>query len=264
MKATFFLISTSDEAIPFCNVYVVNSNKGTLTDEDGRFFIADLTSNDTITISRIGYETRTIIVNLVDNNIDSIVLPKSSYSLGEVVVESGKLKNLRTVKLGRQEKRTNHYLQGNTYSSYQIATKIISPSKEDGILESVSIYIGSLAKNKFPFRLNIYDIDVNCNCPGDRLNFSEIIVSKVRKGWNNYKFDQAIEFPINGIFVSYEWLAADGTNSLQLYRHKLGIITSSESNYSFEKIGGQKWKHHSLMASNNFHLLFRATARIVK
>lgn len=265
-----FSATVVDEAqspIPYCNVFIVGSDFGTLTDENGQFTLTLPGLNglkaDTLSVSRLGYLPTTISLDEL-SEISFIKLKNiDHYELATVAVTASKLNGLRPKKFGRPERKTNHYLQGNTYESYEIASFIDNTSGHDGIISDLEIYIGKLAGNRFPFRLGIYALDTLCNCPGQQLNHKEIIISAPKRNWNKADVkEQSIIFPATGVFISYQWLFTDRKSHFALHRHNLGIVVSKETNLTFERIGGQQWAKSKFIAQNDFHLLMRLKAKI--
>lgn len=85
------VVDEQNETIPFANVVFVGSTVGTVSDENGKFYLeSDKTYNE-IEVSFIGYQTKKISVNKRDLNL-KIVLKEEDNTLDEVIVYSGKVK----------------------------------------------------------------------------------------------------------------------------------------------------------------------------
>lgn len=80
-----------DIAVPFANVLFKDSNKGTITDENGRFYLESDSNYDTLVISFVGYKTKEIPLEKRTTYEMKIVLEEESAELNEVVLFSGKL-----------------------------------------------------------------------------------------------------------------------------------------------------------------------------
>jgi hypothetical protein len=78
------------EPVAFANVIFKDSNEGTITNEDGRFYLESKETFDAIWVSFIGYELTTIPLTKKTTYDLSIVLKEEAASLDEVVVYSGK------------------------------------------------------------------------------------------------------------------------------------------------------------------------------
>lgn len=81
--------SYSAEALPFANITFLNSTTGTTTDMDGKFYLEGAEKYDSIQVSSIGYETKTIGVRAGRRNDIEIMLELKEYSMGEIVVLPG-------------------------------------------------------------------------------------------------------------------------------------------------------------------------------
>lgn len=85
------VVDQQNETIPFTNVVFVGSTVGTVSDENGKFYLESDESYSEIEISFIGYKTKKINVKSRDFNL-KIVLEEEDNQLDEVIVYSGKVK----------------------------------------------------------------------------------------------------------------------------------------------------------------------------
>ena len=76
--------ASTAEPLPFCHVAIQNSSIGTITNEDGVFSI-QVSPDDTLLISYIGYETASTTANELLSNND-ILLNSMAIDLGELTV----------------------------------------------------------------------------------------------------------------------------------------------------------------------------------
>lgn len=89
-KVSGYVYDDANEPVPFANVIFKNSTTGTITDENGKFYIEDDNLYDAIQVSFVGYETKEVILeNRVTYNLNVIIKEEASQ-LKEVVVYSGK------------------------------------------------------------------------------------------------------------------------------------------------------------------------------
>ncbi len=90
-KVKGVIIDEYDEPVAFANVIFKNSTKGTISDENGRFYLESNKTYPELEVSFLGYETK--IIPLKRNNFDmKIILKETANSLQEVVIYSGKIK----------------------------------------------------------------------------------------------------------------------------------------------------------------------------
>ena len=81
----------NDEPVPFANILFVNSIVGTVSDENGKFYLESEKTYTQIEISFIGYEKKIIDVKPRDFDL-TIVLKEEAAQLDEVVILSGRVK----------------------------------------------------------------------------------------------------------------------------------------------------------------------------
>ncbi len=81
--------ASTGEPLPGANVIVVGTDKGATTDFDGNFNLQVPAGNQTIKISYVGYDSKTMQVNVANgktNDLGTIKLNVDSQSLSEVVI----------------------------------------------------------------------------------------------------------------------------------------------------------------------------------
>jgi len=85
------VVDNQNQTVPFANIVFVGSTIGVVSDENGKFYLESDKTYDTIEVSFLGFETKTITVKNRDLNL-RIVLTESASQLDEVVIFSGKVK----------------------------------------------------------------------------------------------------------------------------------------------------------------------------
>ena len=78
------------DPVAFANVIFKDSNEGTITNEDGRFYLESSDSYSAIWVSFVGYELKNIELTARVTYDLSVILKEEASSLDEVVVYSGK------------------------------------------------------------------------------------------------------------------------------------------------------------------------------
>ncbi|RMB56650.1 carboxypeptidase-like regulatory domain-containing protein [Dokdonia sinensis] len=89
-KVSGLVKDENGESVPFANVLFVNSNEGTITNEDGRFYLESDETWSTLRVSFIGFETQDIELDQKVNYKMEIVLGSGAEAMSEVVIFSGK------------------------------------------------------------------------------------------------------------------------------------------------------------------------------
>jgi len=77
-------------SVPFANVVFKNSFEGTITNEDGRFYLESNETYPQVVVSFLGFQNKEITLDKKINYNMSIVLQQEAASLDEVVIFSGK------------------------------------------------------------------------------------------------------------------------------------------------------------------------------
>ena len=80
-----------NNTVPFANILFVGSNTGTVSDENGKFYLESDATYSEIEVSFLGFETKIIPVKSRDFNL-TITLKESASQLQEVFIYSGKVK----------------------------------------------------------------------------------------------------------------------------------------------------------------------------
>ena len=91
VKVAGFVKDAQNESIPFANIVFVGSNIGTVSDENGKFYLEANQNYSEISVSFLGYKTKTIAIKNRDLNL-VIILEEEASQLKEVVLYSGKIK----------------------------------------------------------------------------------------------------------------------------------------------------------------------------
>jgi len=89
-KIKGIVTDVDNNALPFCNVVFKGSITGTITDEDGRFYLESDKNWKEVEVSFVGFKTRTYLLkNKVAYDL-KFILKEEAESLDEVVIVTGK------------------------------------------------------------------------------------------------------------------------------------------------------------------------------
>lgn len=89
-KVGGLVLDDSGKPVAFANVIFKNSSVGTITNDNGRFYLESDDSHDTLVVSFIGYDPREIPLAAKVTYQMQVVLMESAEQLDEVVVFFGK------------------------------------------------------------------------------------------------------------------------------------------------------------------------------
>lgn len=91
VKVAGFVKDAQNESIPFANIVFVGSNIGTVSDENGKFYLESNQNFTEISVSFLGYKTKILPIKSRDLNL-IIILDEEASQLKEVFLYSGKVK----------------------------------------------------------------------------------------------------------------------------------------------------------------------------
>ncbi|ARV11452.1 hypothetical protein BTO09_03460 [Gilvibacter sp. SZ-19] len=178
------------EPVPFANVIFKDSQEGTITNENGRFYLESDKTYDTAVVSFLGYTTKEVPLSSRTTYNMKIELAEEASSLGEVVVFTGK-----------QSKKDN--------PAIDILRKIWENRRENGVKKFRQYEYEKY--EKLEFDLNTID--------------SALIKSKVFKGME-FIFDQTDTSKVTGntylpIFINEAFSKVYGDNIEKLQKEIL-------------------------------------------
>jgi hypothetical protein len=254
--------------VEFANIYIKDKPIGTLTNESG-YFLLKLgdgieESRDSLIISHISYHNLIYPVRVAYAQKEYLLTENKEYELATIELQGSAAK--KEVSLGATQKNSNHFIRNNSFKPHQMAALIKNPTSKSGYLKKIQIYISGLGNTDDPIRIKLYDFDSLCNCPGQLLLTSDLIIKKVRRGWNKIDLSEYyVNLPPNSFFIVYEWLFNDLASANHTgFRasHALGIVHNDDQSMTLEKFGDGKWNKNQLLHGKNLKLLIRAKAAV--
>lgn len=125
-KVSGYVYDSNKQAVPFANIVFVNSTIGTITDENGKFYMESDKNHSSIKVSFLGFQTKTVKLTKRTTYNMEVVLEEEAASLDEVVIYKGKTskKNnpaidiLRKIWENRRENGVKKFKQYN-YDKYE-------------------------------------------------------------------------------------------------------------------------------------------------
>ena len=89
-KVSGYVLDEMNEPVPFANVIFKNSTKGVITNENGKFYMEDDQTWETLIVSFVSYETKEVPLKKGANYDLKIILKEEVAALNEVVIVTGK------------------------------------------------------------------------------------------------------------------------------------------------------------------------------
>lgn len=119
-KVSGYVFDEVNQPVSFANVLFSGTTEGTITDENGKFYLESEETRTALTVSFIGYETLNVTLDKKVNYNLKFVLKEEAAQLNEVVIVSGKQpkKNNPAIDILRKiwaNKRSNGLKQFNQY-----------------------------------------------------------------------------------------------------------------------------------------------------
>ena len=197
------VLDVKNQSVAYANVLFKNSTEGTITDENGRFYLESRNTHDTVVISFLGYETKFIPLKSKVSFDLKIILEEEASALGEVFIVTGK-----------QSKKNN--------PAIDILRKIWERKRQNGLKQFEQYEYDKYEKVEFD--LNTID--------------STLIKSKLFKGME-FVFEEIDTSKITGktylpIFLNESYKHISGDNRLNKEREEL--IGNKNSGFSNNQI----------------------------
>ncbi|PVW17153.1 DUF5686 family protein [Marixanthomonas spongiae] len=182
-KVSGKITDAAGDPLPFVNVIFKNSNEGTISNEEGRFYLESDTNYKAVVFSFIGFESKEVPLGAKNTYKMEVVLQEEAAALDEVVLISGK-----------QPKKNN--------PAIDILRKIWENRRENGVKQFKQYSYDKY--EKLEFDLNTID--------------STLIKSKVFKGME-FIWDQIDTSNVTGnsylpIFINEAYSKVYGDNVL--------------------------------------------------
>lgn len=234
----------SNAPLPYVNIGIVNKDKGTTTNVEGKFELKIGPSHmqDTLRISIVGYEPKIIYLNELMRNHNTtlnIRLKEKTNELKEVVLVE---KKLTTKILGN---KTQSKFFGGKFGSNDLGSELairIKIKKAPTYLDAFDFNISYNTADTATFRINIYDVK---NGIPDKSMLEKNIILHVGKQTGKIKVDLSPYNIVvyNDFFVGLEWVDGN-TNS--------GIVFSAGLGKTYYRKASQgRWKKHPMGAGFN-------------
>lgn len=242
------LDAKTQEPLAYVNIGIVGKGVGTVTDEEGLFYLAIDTSKfegaDIIQISSLGYETVEISVDEISSRaaeFPKILMQASDIVLDEVVLLSDALVPI-TEFLGYRNygEKNFGYWNENIALGGELSSKV-KALKGRRQLNSLEFEVWENPSDSILIRVNIYDTNGFLNRPGSNLNKSQTnILHTIPAGKNIITVDlNPFELYVDDdFFVSLELLQVYGDEKLGLV-----LAASGSEGASFRKYASQsEWE----------------------
>jgi len=240
--------------LPFASV-VTNTNFGSLTDIEGKFFVKTKEQFNTISISYIGYETVTVPVNIKDKFI-SIQLKTSVENLNEVLItakENPAIQIIRDAIANKKRNNIEKYLSSFKFNSYNKILVTANPDSVSGKVDSIFIIkkngvkeFSKLDSSNFKFKKEIDKQHLFISEKVSEFNFQkgkkkkEIVLASRMAGLNQPIYELlAVTFQDFSFYNEFYTIAGTkytnpiANNALKHYNYKILDTVKTNNKSSF-------------------------------
>ena len=232
------VVDSKEKPIPYASIGYFNNHVGSISDSNGHFSITKI-YGDSIKVSSIGYKP-TIIKILNQTNYIRIELQEEYAYLNDVSVRS-RSKTTEEVVLGHSKSK-NDFL-GGYGKQVQFATYIPNDKKIRGYIDEIKFRLDRYKKTTYLLRIRLFTKNEFTQLPEEDLLFdANIINSKELKQNNTFSLrNKAIEFPKEGVFVSFEWLPQIGITKEEEKTPMLVGNMNADKNYTYFNYKEIQW-----------------------
>ena len=217
------VVNSNKEPLPLTNIALLNSNAGTITNEEGRFHLSIPAASDSIKITNIAYYPKAVAIRDLQNS-DTITLTENIRQLNGIT-----LRNFSNYKV---ETTLGFYNNSNNGSfklmpENQLALYIANPQEKEGWIKGIAFKVKELGKCKNSMRIRVLHIDSVKFMPSiDILDENIIIKSADLKKANYINLSSyKIILPKEGVFIVLEWLYPDVQCDKNLYTTLSATLT---------------------------------------
>lgn len=235
----------TNEPIPFVNIGVKDSYKGTNTNYDGTYTLDSLDPNLVVLISHVGYQSYS---SLIKDLPDTLYLTLSNYILDEVIVSS-ESKKYTSKKISNWRKKTVKVYSGMT----QFALFIPNQEKNPSFIASITIKMDNNIEYSPYIRFRFYE---NSNSQPGNDYYRKSYLTTVKRKQVTFDFKEAILIPEDGFFLGIDLLAIESINSEKMPNNqarKLKLHAVDEDQMKmisyYKNFGANQWKR--LMRNDN-------------
>ncbi|NBG64720.1 carboxypeptidase-like regulatory domain-containing protein [Acidiluteibacter ferrifornacis] len=249
------IVDSQKNPIQFASISVNQTANGTYTNEKGIFYFDSIKPTDTLKISCIGYESKSICVKDIK---DQITLTSNSINIEEVTIDR-KRKN-RSFTIGYYKMGSLSPFPHNHGSSINIQLATFIPyNSTPALIEKILLPI-TKANDTTQLKVYLYEVSED-GSPGKEIYSKTVLLKEIKNKIDIS--DQQIRMPSDGIFVAVEWLfepfKAENLNNIDIinsrYAFSLKMTKPMDSNLTY-MFWENKWRPFSLWATENRNIRF--------
>ncbi len=251
----FIITDNSLTSIPYASVFIKGSTIGSYSDFNGKVSL-ELSMMDTILISCIGFENKTIKVSEIS---DTLILSESVIKLNEVEIKS----EYQHLTIGFNKRKTLR--GGSAYGLIGMIDGIVIKDLQLSKLKEVSIFIDeSCDSSSTLFMLQIFSVIDSSNIPCKSLISKQLFFDDSKKGWSSINLDTLNIYVNKKVFIgieivpNYDLISDTVFNIMHLYNSKYRVnLYNKKNNMIYVK--GRRGKGYRVEESYSNFPMIKAT-----
>jgi hypothetical protein len=230
----------TNSAIPYVNIGVLQTGRGTVSDKHGFFKLRIDSTSDTLMVSAIGYNTRRLKIKEALKTKEILLIPKVYEMKGLVV--TAKMRKGKDEIFGSNPKRHGGgigFVEGEQGDELGALIKIRKPV----YLKSAHFIVNKIAGDSMLFRVNIYDY--SGHQLGENLLKQNVLLHEKQKiGTVSVDLSKLNLIVKNDILLTLEFIKVDSNTKYGVlfkyygYLHKSGNIYMRYTSNS-KNVGGE-------------------------
>lgn len=227
------------QPLPYAYVINTSKNKGVLSDEKGGFKLQEVSKNDTIAFSLLGYEKKAYTI--IKNELNVIELEPIDYKLP--IIEVKPISKSRILYEDKQNKSNSTYNRKKG-EGFQLL-RYVNTNCPLCRISTISFFIKNFSSNDSKIRLQLYSKNKQTGLPDTVLLRKSIIKHLSKKNtWVDIALnDEFITIPDGGIFIGMEFISNDEALSIGLTNKQAGLET-------YMKYMGDVWYKADFLNTN--------------
>ncbi len=207
------------EKLPYVHIGIKNTNKGTISKDDGSFSISldGINTKKRLFFSILGYEELFITLDEIEGSPFNVHLKPTSISLSEVILDSKK-KKYKKIKLGNYKNSTTTTgKSGDEVFGWGGEWGIILPKySQEYKIKDVQFHLRFNTVDSILFRVNIYKVKSDKQKFESILQKPAFVTSKKNDNWITLNMMDRDIWVDDKILVTIEWVriwyAGEGQN----------------------------------------------------
>ena len=209
----FVINAKTLEPIPFANIGILQTEIGTLSNEDGSFSIKipEKYHDKHLLFSSIGYQKSSIQINSIKpSKSQTIMLKELPVRLEEITVTTEKFKKQKEIFGNGKSLLLNGVLKGDSVNAGAALALLIDKRKYPDLtyIQHASLHIAINLMPRFKMRMRLMEIDsANGLKPGDDIIYEQLIEeSSIKKGWLDFSIPASLQIEQDAFYLVFEWI----------------------------------------------------------